>query len=123
MLHKALTSEIINAFYTVYNVLGYGFLEKVYENAMVLELKKRGLKVQQQVPIKVKYEETTVGEYFADILVEDKVILELKAAEAISEAHIAQTNNYLKATRKEVGLVFNFGHKPTFERRVYTSKE
>jgi GxxExxY protein len=123
VLQKELTSEIINTFYTVYNVLGYGFLEKVYENAMVLELKKRGLKVQQQVPIKVKYKETTVGEYFADILVEDKVILELKAAEAISEAHIAQTINYLKATRKEVGLVFNFGPKPTFERRVYTSKD
>jgi len=118
MLHKELTSEIINAFYAVYNSLGHGFLEKVYENALVHELEKRGYKVQQQVPIKVHYDDMVVGEYFVDVLIEDKVILELKAAAAISEAHIAQLINYLKATKMEVGFVFNFGPKPAVERRV-----
>ncbi|MBL7164685.1 MAG: GxxExxY protein [Anaerolineales bacterium] len=122
ILHQELTSTIINAFYKVYNQLGYGFLEKVYENALVFELKKRGLRVQQQVPIKVRYEGNIVGEYFADILVEGKVIIELKAAENISEGHKAQLINYLKATEIEVGLILNFGPKPTFKRKVFTKK-
>jgi len=85
-------------------------------------LRKRGIKVQQQIPIKVYYDETVVGEYFADILVEENIILELKAAEATLEAHIAQLVNYLKATQTEVGFVFNFGPEPKFERRVFTNK-
>ena len=86
------------------------------------ELVKRGYKVQQHVPIKVHYNDMVVGEYFADVLVEDKVILELKATAAIPEAYIAQLINYLKATKMEVGFVFNFGPKPAFERRVFTQK-
>ena len=123
LLHEKLTSEIIDAFYTVYNTLGYGFLEKVYESALILELKKRGLKVQQQVPIKVYYGGKVVGEYFADILVEGIVILELKAAKSISSAHKAQIINYLKATGIEIGLILNFGPKPTFDRKVFTQKK
>ena len=122
MLHQELTSAIINAFYTVYNQLEYGFLEKVYENALAHELRKRGFQVQQQVPIKVYYDGVAVGEYFADLLVEEKVILELKAAEEIGIAHEAQLINYLKATHKEVGLALNFGPKPAFVRKVYTLK-
>ena len=119
--HEKLTQTIINAFYAVYNSLGYGFLEKVHENAFVLELQKRGLQVEQQVRIQVFYDGRLVGEYFADILVEKHIILELKAAEMISDAHTAQLFNYLKSTKCEVGFVFNFGPEPSFERRYYSN--
>ncbi len=121
LLHSDLTDHIIKAFYHVYNTLGYGFLEKVYENSMVVALEKMGHKVQQQVPIKVYFEGVHVGEYFADLLVDDLVILEGKAAEAIDSAHEAQVVNYLKATDKEVGLVLNFGPKPEFRRKVFAN--
>ena len=117
--HGDLTDKIIGAFYKVYNRLGHGFLEKVYENALVLELRKQGLSVRQQSPIHVYYENELIGEYFADLIVDDKVILELKAAEAIDEAHLAQLTNYLKATRQEVGLLLNFGTEPVFMRRIF----
>ncbi len=121
MLHEETTSQIIAAFYAVYNKLGYGFLERVYENALVLELRKSGLNVQEQVPIQVCYEGRPVGEYFADLLVEGKVIVEVKAADALVQAHENQVVNYLKATRLEVGLVLNFGPKPQFKRRIFTN--
>jgi GxxExxY protein len=121
MLHEDITSKVIAAFYTVYNTLGYGFLEKVYENALILELKKRGLKVLHQVPIQVRYEGHVIGEYFSDLLVEDRVILELKAAEDIVKAHENQLVNYLKATNLEVGLVLNFGPEPKFKRKISTN--
>lgn len=121
MLHKEITEVVINSFYTVDNSLGYGFLEKVYENALAHELKKRGLRVQQQMPIQVYYDGELVGEYFADLLVEDKVILELKAAEDIAEQHKAQLLNYLKATEIEVGLLLNFGPEPKFARKIFTN--
>ena len=121
MLHKEITEVMINSFYTVYNTLGYGFLEKVYENALIHELKKRGLRVQQQMPIHVYYDGEPVGEYFADLLVEDKVILELKAAEDIAAQHKAQLLNYLKATEIEVGLLLNFGSEPKFARKIFTN--
>ena len=120
LLHANLTEAIIQAFYTVYNALGYGFLEKVYENALLLELRRRGLQVEQQAPIKVYYAGQVIGEYFADLLVEGKVIVELKAAEAISPAHEAQLLNYLKATGISVGLLLNFGPRPEFRRKVFT---
>ncbi len=120
MLHEEITSRIIAAFYAVYNELGYGFLEKVYENALAIELRKAGLKVLQQVPIRVCYEGQLVGEYSADLLVADKVIVELKAADAILEAHECQLINYLKATRMEVGLLLNFGPEPNFKRKIFT---
>jgi GxxExxY protein len=119
LLHKEKTDKILNAFYTVYNVLGYGFLEKVYENAMYIELKKAGLQVTKQQHIKVHYSGEEVGEYFADLLVENSVIIELKAAEGIVEEHEFQLLNYLKATDKETGLLLNFGKKPQFKRKVF----
>jgi GxxExxY protein len=121
LLHKDVTDLIIKAFYNVYNTLGYGFLEKVYENAMMIELRKLGLTAQRQVPIKVFYEEEIVGEYFADIVVEENIILELKAAENLREEHECQLINYLKATKIEVGLLLNFGKKPQFKRKIYTN--
>jgi GxxExxY protein len=121
MLHEEITSEIIAAFYAVYNTLGYGFLEKVYENALIFELQKRGLNVKQQMPIQVYYEGQVVGEYFSDLLVQDRVILELKVADEMINAHQAQLLNYLKATNLEVGLVLNFGPKPEFKRKIFTN--
>jgi len=119
MLHEEITDKIIHAFYRVFNALGYGFLEKVYENAMAIELRKNGLKVEVQKDIRVLYESQTVGEYFADLFVDDKIIVELKAAKTLSDEHEAQLINYLKATRTEVGLLFNFGQKPEFRRKLF----
>ena len=122
LAYQELTDTIINAFYTVYNALGYGFLEKVYENALLHELRKRGLQAEAQQRLLVHYDGVVVGEYFADMLVENKVILELKAAEVIEESHTAQLVNYLKATRAEVGFVLNFGPEPKFERRYFSNQ-
>lgn len=121
LLHQEISDKIIKAFYAVYNTLGYGFLEKVYENAMMLELRGMGLNVQRQVPIRVFYKGQLVGEYFADLLVEELIIIELKAAESIGEAHECQLINYLKATELEIGLLLNFGKKPQFKRKIYTN--
>jgi GxxExxY protein len=117
--HKALTSQIIKAFYDVYNALGHGFLEKVYENALIIQLRKSGLEVVAQARIEVRYDGHVVGEYFADLLVEQKVIVEVKAARALGDGHEAQLLNYLKATPYEVGLLLNFGPKPQVKRKVY----
>ena len=119
MKYKELSSKIINAFYTVYNTLGYGFLEKVYENSMMIELNKIGLNCSRQVPISVKYGNEIVGEYYADILVEDKIILELKAIRTLTKQDEAQLLSYLTATNIEVGLLLNFGEKPEFIRKIY----
>lgn len=121
-LHKELTSKIIQVFYKVYNTLGYGFLEKVYENAMRVELIKMGISVEQQKNIKVYYESEMVGDYFADLLIEELVIVELKAAENICEEHEAQLLNYLKATDIEVGLLLNFGKIPEVRRKIFMNK-
>ncbi|MFO8144571.1 MAG: GxxExxY protein [Candidatus Syntrophosphaera sp.] len=123
MLHQELTDKIISCFYAVYNSLGFGFLEKVYENAMVHELVKQGLAAQGQYPIKVFYDNTPVGEYFADILVDNLVIIELKAGSAIINDHILQLQNYLRATNIEVGLLLNFGVKPEIRRKSYLNKD
>jgi GxxExxY protein len=120
-LHKELTSEIINRFYVVYNKLGYGFLEKVYEKSLKFEIEKTGLFVERQKPINVFYETELVGEYFADLLIDNKVIVELKACETISEEHENQLINYLKATEIEVGLLINFGKKPEIKRKIFTN--
>jgi GxxExxY protein len=119
MLHKELTDRIIACFYKVYTNLGYGFLEKVYENAMLIELNKNGLKAISQYPIKVNYNGVSVGEYFADIIVEDKVIIELKASANLVPENILQLQNYLKATNIEVGLLLNFGKKPEIRRKTF----
>lgn len=119
ILHKELTGLILKLFYEVYNELGHGFLEKVYQNALYTELKKNGFEVESQKQIKVYYKNVEVGEYYADLIVNDKVILELKATESITEAHEFQLLNYLKSTNIEVGLLLNFGKKPEFCRKVF----
>jgi GxxExxY protein len=118
MLQEDITNKIICAFYNVYNSLGHGFLEKVYENALAIELIRFDLTVTQQESVKVYYSGISVGDYFADIVVNDLVILELKSAEGLRNEHFAQLTNYLKATDKEVGLLLNFGRKPEFKRVV-----
>jgi GxxExxY protein len=118
-LHKEITSKIIQAFYKVYNTLGYGFLEKVYENAIRIEISKSGLHVEQQKNIKVYYDSEQVGDYYADLLVENLVIVELKAAETICDEHETQLLNYLKATDIEVGLLINFGKKAEIKRKIF----
>jgi GxxExxY protein len=121
MLHQELSNRVIRCFYTVYNTLGYGFLEKVYENALMLELARNGIFAERQKPIKVFYLEQVVGDYYADIIVENVLILELKAAELLVEEHEFQLINYLKATEIEVGLLLNFGKKPEFKRKIFTN--
>src|SRR3989338_2571381 len=117
--HADVTQLIIQAFYTVYNNLGYGFLEKVYANAPALELRKLGLEVIEQASIHVYYAGQSVGEYFADLLAAGQVIVELKAVTALAAEHEAQLLNYLKATPFEVGLLLNFGPKPQIKRKAF----
>jgi len=120
--HEQLTERIIKAFYTVYRALGYGFLEKVYENSLAIQLRKMKLAVVQQAEIKVYYAGVVVGEYYADLLVADAVIVEIKAVRALLKEHEAQLLNYLKATPYEVGLLLNFGPKPEIKRKVYDNE-
>jgi len=117
--HEELTQKIIKAAQNVHNKLGYGFLEKVYHNAMVLELRKMGLDVASGKPISIYYDGQTVGEYFADIVVAEKVILEIKAVQAVNPAHEAQLVNYLKATSIDVGLLLNFGKSLEVKRKIF----
>jgi len=121
MLHEKLTERIIKAFYEVYNTLGYGFLEKVYENSLRIELISLGMKAVQQAPIKVKFKQYLVGEYFADLLIENTIIVEIKAVESLKKEHTNQLINYLKSTDKEVGLLLNFGKKPQIVRKIFTN--
>ncbi len=107
-MNDPLTGKIIAAAFTVFNKLGFGFLEKVYENALVIELRKNGIEVEQQVPISVFYDEHEVGQYFADLLVKKQVIVELKAIVSLTPEHETQVVNYLTATGKDIGLLLNF---------------
>lgn len=122
LLHEELSNEIIGHFYTVYNELGYGHLEPVYENALLIELRKYNYKAENQSPIKVMYREQVVGKYYADIIVEDKIILELKAT-PIKIEHELQLFNYLKSTDMEVGYVLSFGKEPKFERKYFSNQK
>ena len=115
-----ITEQIIGRAYDVLNVLGVGFLEKVYENALVHSLRKAGLKVDQQRPISVIFDGIRVGDYFADLLVEDQVIVEIKASKVIADQHQAQLLNYLKATGLRVGLILNFGSTRLGIKRMVT---
>ncbi|MBC7874130.1 MAG: GxxExxY protein [Ferruginibacter sp.] len=123
MKHEKLTEQIIKAFYNVYNGLGYGFLEKVYENAMCIELTEMGLKVDRQRIVAVYYKQHAVGDYFADLTVEDTVICELKTHERLSVDNEYQLINYLKATSIETGLLLNFGKKPEIRRKIYDNEK
>ena len=120
--YSDITGIIIKAFYNVYNQLGYGFLEKVYENALLIELKKFKLECVAQKPIEVFYDELKVGFYIADIIVNNAVIIEVKATEALCEEHEAQLTNYLRATNIEVGLLLNFGKKAELKRKVFSEE-
>lgn len=122
-LYEDLTDKIIASAYKVYNTLGSGFLEKVYENAIFFDLGRQGLKVRQQQPLQVFFEGKVVGEYYADLIIEDKVIVELKAASELSKVHELQLVNYLKATGIKVGLLINFGEKMTIKRKVMQPKD
>ncbi len=117
--HSDLTEKIIGAFYNVYSVLGYGFLENVYAKALMIELQQRGMAVKNEFPINVYYAGQQVGEYYADLIVDDLVILEIKAKKSLVDEHEAQLLNYLKATPYEVGLLLNFGPKPETKRRSF----
>ena len=117
-LHKDITHSIIGAAYKVYNTLGSGFLEKVYENALCMEIELMGLEVERQAPIKVLYKGKVVGEYFADLLVEKNIIVELKAVTELNRTHEVQLVNYLRATGLRVGLLINFGDKILIRRKV-----
>jgi GxxExxY protein len=119
--YRSITETIIGCAYKVSNCLGTGFLEKVYENSLYFELGKSGLKVQQQHPINVHYDGIVVGEYFADLLVQDEIVVELKAVKSLDPAHFAQCMNYLKATGMKVGLLINFGSQKVEIRRVINS--
>ncbi len=115
-----ITGRTLRAFYTVYNTLGFGFLEKVYERAMIIELQRVGLHGRSQVPLKVHYFGQDVGDYFADLIIENVLVVELKAAESLSPEHEAQLLNYLRATDIEYGLLLNFGKTPQIKRKVWT---
>jgi GxxExxY protein len=120
--HSDLTQIIIGVFFSVYNQLGYGFTEKVYENALAIELASQGIPVKQQKPVNVYYNGQRVGEYFADLVVNDMVILELKAVRELLPEHEAQLLNYLKATEMEVGHLLNFGPKPHHIRKIFDNE-
>jgi GxxExxY protein len=117
--HSDLTEKIIGAFYAVYSALGYGFLEKNYVKALLIELNRRDMSAQSEVPIAVYYAGQLIGEYRADLVVNNLVIVEVKAAKVLLEEHEAQLLNYLKATPYEVGLLLNFGPKPEQKRRSF----
>lgn len=119
MKHEKITEKIINAAYIVHGELGWGFLEKVYQKAMKLEMERLGLGVATETPITVYYRGEVIGDYVADLTVEDKVIAELKSVKTLNEAHEAQLLNYLKATHIEVGLLINFGGSVKIIRKVF----
>jgi len=122
LLHEDKTRAILQAFYYVYNKLGYGFLERIYENALAHELSKRGFDVTQQLAIDVYYDGLVMGQYFADLVIDNCVVLELKAVEELNSQHTAQLLNYLKASQIEVGLLLNFGPNPQFKRRAFSNE-
>ncbi len=117
------TKIIIGCFYDVYNSLGFGFLEKVYENSLLIELKANGFNCFAQAPVNVFYKNEIVGSYFADLLIDNEIIIEVKAGSGeILTAHEKQLSNYLKATEFELGFVFHFGEKPTFKRIIFNNE-
>ena len=120
--HEDVTEIVIRSFFKVYNTLGYGFLERVYENALFCELANTELIVEKQSRINVLYKGEVVGKYVADLVINNKVIIEIKAAENLCEEHECQLINYLKATNIEVGLLLNFGKKPQFRRKVFSNR-
>ena len=120
LVFGSLSRRVIGAFYETYNELGHGFLESVYETALAIRLEESGFQIKRQVPIAVRFHRQVVGHFRADMLVDDRLLIEIKAAAQIAPAHEAQLINYLKATRISVGLLLNFGPRPEFRRRVFS---
>ena len=120
--HSELTDKIIGAFYDVYNELGHGFLESTYAEAMVVALQESGLHAVREVSVPVWFHEKKIGQYFADLMVEGRVLLELKAARSLEPAHEAQLLHYLRATEIEVGMLLNFGMRPQFRRLLFDNQ-
>ena len=119
--HQELTKSVIGIYYNVYNELGFGFLEKVYHKALLIELKNNGYKIDSEKKVNVYYKNKIVGEYIPDIIINDSVIVELKCVEYLTDIHENQLLNYLKATDCEVGLILNFGKDPQFIRKIFTN--
>lgn len=119
MLHHALTDKIIGVFYDVYNELGHGFLESIYETAMVIALREKGLVVERQVEVPVWFRGNKIGTFFADLYVDGVVIVELKAVRSIDPSHEAQLLHYLRSTEIELGLLLNFGVRPEIKRKIF----
>ncbi len=119
--HQELTKSIIGIYYNVYNELGFGFLEKVYHKALLIELKNNDYKIESEKKVNVYYKNEIVGEYIPDIIINDSVIVELKCVEYLTDIHENQLLNYLKATDCEVGLILNFGKDPQFIRKIFTN--
>jgi GxxExxY protein len=119
VLHENITKMILKAYFQVYGDLGYGFLERIYQIAIEMTLRELGLRIQRQMPIAVSYKHEVIGNYIADLVVNDLVIVEIKAAKALCEEHEAQVLNYLRATKYEVGLLLNFGCNPQFKRFIF----
>ena len=117
--YKEITEKIIGAAYTVHNELGYGFLEKVYKNALIIEIRSAGLIVESEVPVKVYYHKQIIGEYYSDIIVEKKIIIEVKAVKNVIPIHEVQLLNYLKATGLIIGLLINFGYSVVIKRKIF----
>jgi GxxExxY protein len=123
MIDEELTGRVIKVYYKIYNALGYGFIESIYHNSMIIELVRAGIKVETEKLIAVHYESNVVGTFSADLVVEDKLILELKAKEVLNPAHEAQLINYLRATDIELGLLLNFGKEPEFRRKYFSNSK
>ncbi len=119
--HQELTKSIIGIYYNVYNELGFGFLEKVYHKALLIELRKNGYKIDSEKKVNVYYKNEVVGEYIPDVIINEAVIVELKCVEYLTDIHENQLLNYLKATDCEVGLILNFGKDPQFIRKIFTN--
>jgi len=123
LLHTATTSTVIESFYRVYNTLGYGFLEKVYERAMVLDLARLGVHIQVREPVTVWYAGEIVGKFYPDLTIQNAVIVELKAVKELLPEHEVQLVNYLTATALEIGLLLNFGPRPQVKRKIFTNDQ
>ncbi|HYC52524.1 MAG TPA: GxxExxY protein [Gemmatimonadaceae bacterium] len=121
LLESVLSEQILAAFYYVYRALGFGFLESVYCNALCVQLQRSGLKVEREVPIEVVFEGVVVGRFRADILVNDRIMIEVKATKFLTDADDKQLMNYLKGTRIEIGYILHFGPTPQFRRKVFTN--
>ena len=119
MEFEHITREIIGAAYKVFKTIGFGFLESIYKKAMIIELRKKGLKVEEEKPLEVYYEDQVVGDFFIDLSVQDEIVVELKSIQAIAKEHEVQLVNYLNGVKKDVGLLINFGPSGVQVKRKY----